>query len=67
MLAISLARCVNPLNFATRDRLCGNRSNALLASLMKSEENTNLNTVMSNNFGSGGTNASIVFQRYGEG
>ena len=35
--------------------------------LMKSEENTNLNTVMSNNFGFGGTNASIVFQRYGEG
>ena len=35
--------------------------------LMKSEENTNLNTVMSNNFGFGGTNASIVFQRYGVG
>ena len=35
--------------------------------LMKSEESTNLNTVMSNNFGFGGTNASIVFQRYGVG
>jgi len=35
--------------------------------LMKSEENTKLNTAMSNNFGFGGTHASIVFQRYGVG
>jgi len=32
--------------------------------LMKTKENAGLNTVMSNNFGFGGTNASIVFQRY---
>jgi len=32
--------------------------------LLKSRENTALDTVMSNNFGFGGTNASIVFQRY---
>ncbi|MDX2428030.1 MAG: beta-ketoacyl-ACP synthase I [Xanthomonadales bacterium] len=31
--------------------------------LLKTEENTVLNTVMSNNFGFGGTNACIVFQR----
>ena len=35
--------------------------------LLKSEVNTKLNTVMSNNFGFGGTHASIVFQRYGVG
>ncbi len=32
--------------------------------LLESEENAGLNTVMSNNFGFGGTNACIVFQRY---
>ena len=32
--------------------------------LMESQENAGLNTVMSNNFGFGGTNACIVFQRY---
>jgi 3-oxoacyl-[acyl-carrier-protein] synthase-1 len=32
--------------------------------LLESRENTALNTVMSNNFGFGGTNACIVFQRY---
>ena len=32
--------------------------------LLESKENVNLNTVMSNNFGFGGTNACIVFQRY---
>ncbi len=32
--------------------------------LLQSRENTALDTVMSNNFGFGGTNASIVFQRY---
>ena len=31
--------------------------------LLKTEENTVLNTVMSNNFGFGGTNACIVFRR----
>ncbi len=31
--------------------------------LTESKKNTSLNTVMSNNFGFGGTNASIVFQR----
>ena len=35
-----------------------------LAVLRESRENANLNTVMSNNFGFGGTNACIVFQRY---
>ena len=35
--------------------------------LTKTKENAGLNTVMSNNFGFGGTNASIVFQRYGTG
>jgi 3-oxoacyl-[acyl-carrier-protein] synthase-1 len=33
--------------------------------LLESKENAGLHTVMSNNFGFGGTNASIVFQRYG--
>ncbi len=32
--------------------------------LMESQENAGLNTIMSNNFGFGGTNACIVFQRY---
>ena len=32
--------------------------------LLESKENAGLNTVMSNNFGFGGTNACIVFQRY---
>jgi 3-oxoacyl-[acyl-carrier-protein] synthase-1 len=32
--------------------------------VLESKENAGLNTVMSNNFGFGGTNASIVFQRY---
>ena len=32
--------------------------------LLKSRENVTLNTVMSNNFGFGGTNACIVFRRY---
>ncbi len=32
--------------------------------LTESKENTSLNTVMSNNFGFGGTNASIVFRRF---
>jgi 3-oxoacyl-[acyl-carrier-protein] synthase-1 len=32
--------------------------------LLETRENTGLDTVMSNNFGFGGTNASIVFQRY---
>ena len=27
-------------------------------------DNANLNTIMSNNFGFGGTNACLVFQRY---
>jgi len=31
--------------------------------LLKTREHANLNTVMSNNFGFGGTNASLVFQR----
>ena len=35
--------------------------------LLESKENAGLNTVMSNNFGFGGTNASIVFQHYGKG
>ncbi len=33
--------------------------------LLKSEDRADLNRVMSNNFGFGGTNASLVFQRYG--
>jgi 3-oxoacyl-[acyl-carrier-protein] synthase-1 len=32
--------------------------------LLESKENAGLNTVMSNNFGFGGTNACIIFQRY---
>ncbi|MFC1796789.1 beta-ketoacyl-ACP synthase I [Pseudomonadota bacterium] len=32
--------------------------------LLKSQENAGLNTIMSNNFGFGGTNACIVFQRF---
>ena len=32
--------------------------------LLQSKDNADLNTVMSNNFGFGGTNASIVFQRF---
>jgi len=32
--------------------------------LIKSKDSADLNTVMSNNFGFGGTNASVVFQRY---
>jgi 3-oxoacyl-[acyl-carrier-protein] synthase-1 len=32
--------------------------------LLESKDNAGLNTVMSNNFGFGGTNACIVFQRY---
>jgi 3-oxoacyl-[acyl-carrier-protein] synthase-1 len=32
--------------------------------LLQSRENAGLNTVMSNNFGFGGTNAGIVFQRF---
>ena len=35
--------------------------------LLESRENAGLNTVMSNNFGFGGTNACIVLQRYGAG
>jgi 3-oxoacyl-[acyl-carrier-protein] synthase-1 len=35
--------------------------------LLESRDNTGLNTVMSNNFGFGGTNACIVLQRYGAG
>jgi 3-oxoacyl-[acyl-carrier-protein] synthase-1 len=34
--------------------------------LLESRENAGLNTVMTNNFGFGGTNACIVFQRYAE-
>ncbi len=34
--------------------------------LLESRDNANLNTIMSNNFGFGGTNACIVFQRYSE-
>jgi len=33
--------------------------------LLETSESAGLNTVMSNNFGFGGTNASIIFQRYG--
>jgi 3-oxoacyl-[acyl-carrier-protein] synthase-1 len=33
--------------------------------LLETKDSDNLNTVMSNNFGFGGTNASLVFQRYG--
>ena len=33
--------------------------------LLETRESADLNTVMSNNFGFGGTNASIIFQRYG--
>ena len=32
--------------------------------LTESKQNADLNTIMSNNFGFGGTNASVVFQRY---
>jgi len=32
--------------------------------LLETKDNAGLNTVMSNNFGFGGTNASLVFQRY---
>jgi len=32
--------------------------------LVESQDNASLNTIMSNNFGFGGTNASLVFQRY---
>jgi 3-oxoacyl-[acyl-carrier-protein] synthase-1 len=32
--------------------------------LLESKENADLNTVMTNNFGFGGTNACLVFQRY---
>jgi len=32
--------------------------------LRETVENRDLNTILSNNFGFGGTNASIVFQRY---
>ncbi len=32
--------------------------------LLKSKDNADLNTVMTNNFGFGGTNACLVFQRY---
>jgi 3-oxoacyl-[acyl-carrier-protein] synthase-1 len=32
----------------------------------ESQDHDSLNTVMSNNFGFGGTNASVVFQRYQE-
>lgn len=32
--------------------------------LLESQDNADLNTVMSNNFGFGGTNACLVFQRY---
>ncbi|MBT8075485.1 MAG: beta-ketoacyl-ACP synthase I, partial [Gammaproteobacteria bacterium] len=35
--------------------------------LLESRDNAGLNTVMSNNFGFGGTNACIVLQRYGAG
>ncbi|GMR14600.1 MAG: beta-ketoacyl-ACP synthase I [Gammaproteobacteria bacterium] len=35
--------------------------------LIKSKDSADLNTVMSNNFGFGGTNASVVFQRYAAG
>ena len=35
--------------------------------LLETRENVTLNTVMSNNFGFGGTNACIVFRRYGAG
>ena len=30
----------------------------------ETQNNVTLNTIMSNNFGFGGTNASLVFQRY---
>ncbi len=33
--------------------------------LLETKDSASLNTVMSNNFGFGGTNASLVFQRYG--
>ena len=33
--------------------------------VLKTRDEPGLNTVMSNNFGFGGTNACIVFQRYG--
>ena len=32
--------------------------------LIESKDDVNLNTIMSNNFGFGGTNASVIFQRY---
>ena len=32
--------------------------------LLETKDNAGLNTAMSNNFGFGGTNASLVFQRY---
>ena len=32
--------------------------------LLESRDNPDLNTVMTNNFGFGGTNACIVFKRY---
>jgi 3-oxoacyl-[acyl-carrier-protein] synthase-1 len=35
-----------------------------MAILLESQENADLNTVMSNNFGFGGTNACIIFKRY---
>jgi 3-oxoacyl-[acyl-carrier-protein] synthase-1 len=35
-----------------------------LAVLLESKENSSLNTIMSNNFGFGGTNACIIFKRY---
>ncbi|MCP4048840.1 MAG: beta-ketoacyl-ACP synthase I [Gammaproteobacteria bacterium] len=35
-----------------------------LAVLLESQENADLNTVMSNNFGFGGTNACIIFKRH---
>jgi len=35
--------------------------------LIESKDSADLNTVMSNNFGFGGTNASVVFQRYAAG
>ena len=35
--------------------------------LLETRDNVTLNTVMSNNFGFGGTNACIVFRRYGAG
>jgi len=47
-------------NISELDPLAGG-----LPILLETKENAGLNTVMSNNFGFGGTNAGLVFQRYG--